>query len=174
MNGNGNHGNQFPGFFEDVGDLEQIQQENVVRGWEMQPNPPQHVNNNGGGPWMQQEGELVAENELAAVNNLANAAVANAVANGLMQHPDQPQHSYSVSSETSAFYRAEGTPITLELPLPVVSANRVSTDRTLAVSRYGTQSFESDYQIRELANRLGLHQGFGPSPSVEMLIQDLS
>lgn len=78
----------------------------------MPPNPPQQVNNNGWGQWMQQEGELVVENELAAVNNLADAAVANAVANGLMQHPDQPQYSYSVSSETNAFYRAQGPPIT--------------------------------------------------------------
>lgn len=118
---------------------------------------------------MQQEGELVAENELAAVNNLANAAVAN----GLMQHPNQPQYSYSVSSETSAFYRAEGPQVTLELPLPAVSADRSSAD-TLVVSRFGTQNLKSDYQIRELANRPRLHQRFGPSPSVEMLLQDLA
>lgn len=39
LNGNGNQGNQFPGFFEDVGDLEQVQQENMMHGWEMPPNP---------------------------------------------------------------------------------------------------------------------------------------
>lgn len=116
----------------------------------------------------------MAENELVAVNNLADAAVANAIANGIMQHPEHNQASYSVSSETSAFYRAQGLPVTLELPLPAVSADSTSADRTLAVSRYGIQSFDNDYQIRELANSHGLHQGFGPSPSVEMLLQDLA
>lgn len=114
---------------------------------------------------------MVRENECAAINNLADIAVANAVANGVMQHPNQPQESHSISSEVRAFYRAQGPPITLELPLP---ADRISAERALTVSRYGAQSFDNDYLIRELANRLGLHQAFGPSPSVEMLLQDLA
>jgi hypothetical protein len=33
------------------------------------------------------------------VNNLADATVANAVANGVMQHPEMPQDRHSVSSD---------------------------------------------------------------------------
>jgi hypothetical protein len=120
-------------------------------------------------PWPQQEGELVAENELADVQNLADAAVANAVAVGLMQHPDQPQDSHSVSSETNAFFRAQWAPVTLELPLPVSSSSRA-----LTVFQQNSITFDSDYLVRELANSLGLHQSFGPVPSVEMLLQDLA
>lgn len=32
---------------------------------------------------------------------------------------------------------------------------------------------ESDYSIRALARQLGLHQVFGPAPSVHMLLQDI-
>lgn len=106
QNQNQNQGNPFPGFFENVGDLNNIQQENVNHGWEMPVQPPQQGNNAGWAPCLQQQGELVGENELMVVNNLADVAVANAVANGLMQHPDQPQESHSVSSEISAFFRA--------------------------------------------------------------------
>jgi hypothetical protein len=120
-------------------------------------------------PWPQQDGELVAENELAEVQNLADAAVANAVAAGLMQHPDQPQDSHSVSSETNAFFRAQGTPVTLELRLPDTSSSRA-----LTVFQQNTMTFDSDYLVRELAKSLGLHQSFGPVPSVEMLLQDLA
>lgn len=47
LNVNGNQGNQVPGFFEDVGDLNQVQQENLDHGWELPPQPPQQVNNMG-------------------------------------------------------------------------------------------------------------------------------
>lgn len=43
------------------------------------PPPPKNNNNNGWGQWVQQEGELVGENEQAAVNQLADAVVANVV-----------------------------------------------------------------------------------------------
>lgn len=33
-------GNQFPRFFEDVGDLNEVQQGNIAQGWEMPPPPP--------------------------------------------------------------------------------------------------------------------------------------
>jgi hypothetical protein len=59
---------------------------------------------------------VVDENEVELINNLADIAVANAVGNGLMQHPEQPQDSSSVSSDTQAFFGAQGAPITLELP----------------------------------------------------------
>jgi hypothetical protein len=43
--------------------------------------------------WRQQKGELVGVNELNLVNNLANQVVANAIENGIMQHPEIPQDS---------------------------------------------------------------------------------
>jgi hypothetical protein len=165
---NANPGDHPQGQFEDVGDLDQVQQENVNHGWEVPPAPPQG-NNMDWEPWPQQDGELVAENELANVQNLADAAVENAVAAGLMQHPDQPQDNHSVSSETNAFFRAQGTPVTLELPLPDTSSSRA-----LTVFQQSSMTFDSDYLVRELAKSLGLHQSFGPVPSVEMLLQDLA
>jgi hypothetical protein len=45
----------------------------------------------------------VGDNELNLVNNLANQVVVTAVENGLMQHPELPQDSSSVSSEATAF-----------------------------------------------------------------------
>lgn len=35
LNVNQNQGNQFPGIFEDVGDLNHVHQENADHGWEM-------------------------------------------------------------------------------------------------------------------------------------------
>jgi hypothetical protein len=37
-----------------------------------------------------------------------------------------------------------------------------------------TVNFENDYLIREMASKLDIHQGFGPAPSVEMLLQELA
>jgi hypothetical protein len=43
-----------------------------------------------------------------------------------MQHPEVPQDSHSVSSDVQAFFRAQGAPVTLELPLPDdASASRI-------------------------------------------------
>jgi hypothetical protein len=39
--------------------------------------------------------------------NLADVVMANAIANGLMQHPEVPQDSHSVSSDMQGFLRAE-------------------------------------------------------------------
>lgn len=101
---------------------------------------------------------------------MADVAVANVVANGLMQHPDVPQDSHSVSFETQAFFRAEGPPVTLELPLPPSpTANRI-----VPVRGHNNISFEDDSAIRRMAAEFGLHQCFGPSPSMQMLIQDLA
>ena len=95
-------------------------------GWEIPP-PPLRNNNEGWGQWIQQEGELVAENELAAVDHLVEIAVANAV----MQHLEHPQQSVSVSSDSRAFFRAQGPPVTLELPLPATAAGSSSANRVL-------------------------------------------
>jgi hypothetical protein len=47
-----------PSHFEDVGDLQGVQQENIDQGWEAPlPSPP--VQNNGWGQWTPQDGELV-------------------------------------------------------------------------------------------------------------------
>ena len=42
------------------------------------------------------------------------------------------------------------------------------------MSRYGPQTFESDYQIRALANSIGLYLGFGPTPSIDRILADLA
>jgi hypothetical protein len=115
-------------------------------------------------------GRAGGENELNLVNNLANQIVVNAVEDGLMQHPDMPQDSSSVSSEALAFFRAQGAPVTLELPLP--SIGKVS--RTADLPQLSGIDSESDFPIRQLANRIGLHSSFGPSPSIEMLIKELA
>jgi anti-sigma28 factor (negative regulator of flagellin synthesis) len=112
----------------------------------------------------------VGDNELNLVNNLANQVVVNAVENGLMQHPDMSQDSSSVSSEATTFFRAQGVPVTLELPLPALG----EVSRTANLPQLSGIEFESDFPIRQLANRVGLHSGFGPSPSVEMLIKELA
>jgi hypothetical protein len=111
--GNGN-GNQVLGFFEAVQDLDEVHQENVNQGWELPPPPPPLVNHDGWAQWPEPQAEGIDENELHLVNDLADAAVANAVANGVMQHPEVPQDSHSVSSDVQAFFRAQGAPVTLE------------------------------------------------------------
>jgi anti-sigma28 factor (negative regulator of flagellin synthesis) len=157
------------GHFEDVGDLQDVQQANIDQGWQV-PSPPHPAQNDGWDEWPQQEGELVGDNELNLVNNLANQVVVNAVENGLMQHPDMAQDSSSVSSEATTFFRAQGVPVTLELPLPPLG----EVSRTANLPQLSGIEFESDFPIRQLANRVGLHSGFGPSPSVEMLIKELA
>lgn len=163
-----NH-NHMQGIFEDVGDLNQVQQDNANQGWHVPPPPPQ-VNNMNWEPWQQQVNEGIGENELAAVENLAEIVLENAAGNGQMQHREHPQESHSVSSETRGFFRAPGAPITLEMPLP----SSPSACRALTVARHSTMRFDSDYLIREMARRFGLHQVVGPTPSIEMLLQDLA
>jgi hypothetical protein len=112
----------------------------------------------------------VGDNELNLVNNLANQVVVNAIENGLMQHPEIPQDSRSVSSEATAFFKAQGVPITLELPLPPNG----DVLRTSTLPQLTGIEFDSDFLIRQMADRIGLHPGFGPSPSVDMLIRELA
>jgi hypothetical protein len=155
--------------FEDIGDLQEVQQGNLDQGWQI-PSPPHPAQNDGWDEWPQQEGELVGDNELNLVNNLANQVVVNAVENGLMQHPEIPQDSSSVSSETTAFFRAQGVHVTLELPLPPNG----EASRTANLPQLSGIEFDSDFPIRQLANRIGIHPGFAPSPSVEMFIKELA
>ena len=68
--------------------------------------------------------------------------VANAIANGLLQHPEQPQESQSISSDTKAFFRAQGPQVTLELPL---LTDRETAERSLVVPRIGNQRFDNDF-----------------------------
>lgn len=102
------------------------------------------------------------QNELNHVIAQANEVVEQAI----LQHPDAPQVSDSVSFEALEFFKAQGAPITLELPL---------TDNSSAIVPYLNNGMdpESDYSVRNLANNLGLHPGIGPSPSIQMLIQEL-
>jgi hypothetical protein len=113
---------------------------------------------------------VVDENKVDLINNLADFAVAEAVANGLIQHPEHPQDSSLVSSGTQAFFRAQGAPITLELPL----LEATSAGRVVTVPGHNVVRMQDDYSIRSLAAKFGLHQCFGPSPSVEILVQDLA
>lgn len=46
------------------------------------------------------------------------------------------------------------------------------TERALVIAGNTVQTFESDSQVRELASAIGLHNGFGPAPSIEMLLQE--
>jgi hypothetical protein len=170
QNATNDNGNQFPGLFEAVQDLDEVHQENVNQVWELPPPAPPQLNPGGWVQWPEPQIEEIDENEVNLVNNLADAAVANAVANGLMQHPDVPQDSHSISSDVQAFFRAQGVPVTLELPLP----NDTSVSRIVLVTGGRDIAFEDDSTIRKLAARLGIHQCYGPSPSVEMLVQDLA
>jgi hypothetical protein len=166
---NGN-GIQFPGIFEAVQDLDEVHHENVNQGWELPPPPPPQVNLEGWAQWPEPQFEEIDENEVNLVNNLVDAAVANAAANGVMQHPEVPQDSNSVSSDVQAFFRAQGAPVTLELSLP----NDASASRIVLVAGGNDIAFEDGNAIRQLAARFGIHQCYGPSPSVEMLVQDLA
>jgi hypothetical protein len=114
---------------------------------------PRPAQNDGWDEWPQQEGELVGDNELNLVNNLANQVLVNAVENGLMQHPEIPQDSSSVSSEATAFFRAQGVPVTLELPLP----RNGDVSRTTNLPQLTSIEFDSDFLIRQKADRIGLH-----------------
>jgi hypothetical protein len=131
---------------------------------------PHPAENDGWDECPQQEEELVSDNELNLVNNLANQVVENAVENGLMQHPDIPQDSRSISSETTTFLRALGVPVTLELPLP----SNGDVLRTANLPQLTGIEFDSDFLIRQMADRIGLLTGFGPHPSVDMLIRELA
>jgi hypothetical protein len=155
--------------FEDIEDLQEVQQANLDQGWQI-PSPLHPAQNDGWGEWPQQEGDLVGDNELNLVNNLANQFVVDAVENGLMQHPEIPQDSSSVSSEATTFFRAQGVPVTLELPLPPNG----DVSRTANLPQLTGIDFDSDFLIRQMADRIGLHFGFGPSPSVDMLIRELA
>jgi hypothetical protein len=132
--------------------------------------PPHPAQNDGWDEWPQQEGELVGDNELNFVNNPANQIIENAVQNGLMQHPDIPQDSRSVSSETTTFFRAQGVSVTLELPLP----SNGDVSRTANLPQLTGIDFDSDFLISQMADRIGLHPGLGPRPSVDMLIRELA
>jgi hypothetical protein len=55
------------------------------------PPPPPIVNLDGWAQWPEPQVEGIDENELHLVNDLADAAVANAIADGVMQHPEVPQ-----------------------------------------------------------------------------------
>jgi hypothetical protein len=47
QNAANDNGNQFPGLFEAVQDLDEVHQENVNQGWELPPPPPPQLNPGG-------------------------------------------------------------------------------------------------------------------------------
>jgi hypothetical protein len=87
-----------------------------------------------------------------------------------MQHPEVPQDSHLVSSDVQAFFRAQGAPVTLELPIP----DNASANRVVPVAGGNDIVFEDDSAIRQIAARICIHQCFGPYPYVAMLVQDLA
>jgi hypothetical protein len=93
-----------PGHFEDVGDLQEVQQANLDQGWQI-PSPPILPKMLDGMSGYSKKGSWWVMN---LVNNLANKVVVNAIENGLMQHPEIPQDSRSISSETIAFSKHKG------------------------------------------------------------------
>ena len=80
------------------------------------------------------------------------------------QHSQDPQSSSFVSSGTLEFFRAQGTPITMELPF---------SSKSLGATQNAEEEIESDFTIRSLAKSLGLHVCFGPLPSVAMLLEEI-
>lgn len=83
-----------------------------------------------------QEGEVVAQNELQQVQALADELVQQA----MLQLPNAGQVSESVSSEVLDFYRAQGPPIRLELPL-------VQNHQEIIPYLNNNMDAESDYPI---------------------------
>lgn len=143
--------------------MKEVNQANLYVGWEPNQNPPPVVqfNTNGWNAWPNQEGELAAD-ELAAVQNLAEQVVINAMA----QHPDQAQDSASISSSTREFFRAQGAPVTLELPLP-------TEEQAIVLSQNICNNVDTDYKIRLLASSLERHDVVGPQSSIQMRIADI-
>ena len=124
---------------------------------------PVAVNTNDWGDW-QQEGEQVDENELHQVQALADNLVQQAVLNQL----NEDQFSEVVSSKVLDYYRAHGQPIRLELLLVH------DQDRQAIISLFNnSMDIESDQPIYDMAGHLNLHQGYGPIPSMQMLLQDV-
>jgi hypothetical protein len=115
-----------------------------------------------GWPAWPQEGKIVDQNELQQVQAQADELVQQA----MLQLPNASQSTETVSSEVMAFFRAQGPPIRLELPL--------IQDRQAIVPYFNNNmDKDSDYPIFQLAKTLGLHQVFGPMPSAQMLVQDI-
>jgi hypothetical protein len=84
----------------------------------------------------------------------------------MLNIPNAGQASESISSDALEFYRAEGQPIRLELPL-------IQNKQDIVPYFNNNMDKESDYPIFQLANTHNLHQVFGPVPSAKMLIQDI-
>jgi hypothetical protein len=141
-----------------------VQQANLDQGWQISSPPilPKMLDGMSGrskkGSWW------------VTMSRILLKVVVNVIANGIMQHPKVPQDSRSISSETTTFFRAQGVLVTLELPLP----SNGDVSRTANLPQLTGIEFDSDFLIRQMADRIGLHPGFGPSPSVDMLIRELA
>lgn len=153
-------------FWDNVQDLQEVEQANVDEGWqqpELLPNAAAAAQLNGNWEqWPNQNGGIVDQNELNQVIAQANAVVEQAI----LQHPEAPQNSVPVNPEALDFYRAQGPPITRELPL-------VNDSSAIVPYLNNGMDPESDHSVRCLAKQLGLHQVFGPTPSVQMLLHEI-
>ena len=144
--------------------LNDIEQANIDEGWapSLFPNAAAAANLGNGWPAWPQEGEVVDQNELQQVQALADEPVQQA----MLHLPNAAQTTESVSSEVLSFFRAQGPPIRLELPL-------VENHQAIVPYFNNNMDKESDYPIFQLAMTLRLHQVFGPMPSAQMLLQDI-
>jgi hypothetical protein len=84
----------------------------------------------------------------------------------MLQLPNVSQSTETVSSDVMGFFRAQGLPIRLELPL-------IEDHQAFVPYFNKNMDKESDYPIFQLAKTLRLHQVFGPMPSAQMLLQDI-
>jgi hypothetical protein len=113
----------------------------VDEGWEppLLPNAAAAAavaHGNNGWPAWPQQGEEVAQNELQQVQALADELVQQA----MLQLPNANQVTESVSSDVLDYYRAQGPPIRLELPL-------VQNHHEIVPYMNNSMDKESDYPI---------------------------
>jgi hypothetical protein len=128
-------------YWDNVQELNDIEQANIDEGWAppLFPNAAAvaaATNLENDWPVWPQEGEVVAHNELQQVQALADELVQQA----MLQLPNAGQTSESVSSEVLDFYRAQGPPVRLELPL-------VQNHQEIIPYLNSSMDAESDYPI---------------------------
>jgi hypothetical protein len=139
-----------PDFWENLQDLDDVEQANIDEGWAppVFPNAAAAMAINNDRPAWPQEGEAIDQNELQQVQAHANVAVQQV----MLQHPEATQSTESVNSEVLGFFRTQGNPIRLELPL-------LENHHTIVPHFNNNMDKESDYPILQLAKTIGIHQG---------------
>jgi hypothetical protein len=140
-------------FWGNVQDLDDVEQANMDEGWEpLLPNAVAAAAlagpRNNGWPGWPQEGEVVDQNELQQVQAQADQLVQQA----MLQLLNASQTTESVSSDVMSFFRAQGTPIRLE-----VSVVQEQDQQVIVPYYNNNMDKDSDYPIYQLAKTLQLH-----------------